>query len=104
MWGLRGVWRSFAFKGTLPADTDALRRVIMYRCLHVGMVEAEILLRDWAQLHLPTMTHSELEAFHDEVLENETPDIYAYLIGKQPLPDSPYFQQLRAYVLTRGRK
>jgi succinate dehydrogenase flavin-adding protein (antitoxin of CptAB toxin-antitoxin module) len=104
MWGIRGLCRGFAFKGTLPADPEAMRRVIMYRCTHVGMLEAEILLRDWAQTHLPTMSHSELQAFHDEVLEVETPDIFAYLTGKQPVPDTPYLQQLRAYVLTRGIK
>lgn len=103
MWVMRAVLRGFAFKGKLPTDTEALRRAIMYRCTHVGMLEAEILLRDWAQLHLPALNHDELVAFHDEVLENETPDIFAYLTGKKPAPETPYFQQLRAYVQTRGR-
>lgn len=78
--------------------------MVMYRCSRAGILEAEIILKDWAHINLPNMTHTELTAFHDEVLENETPDILAYLLGQKPAPETEYFQKLKAYVETRKHR
>ena len=96
--------RCFGIKGVLPADTEALRRVVMYRCSRAGILEVEIVLKDWATVNLPSMSHEQLVAFHDEVLEEETPDLLAYLTGQKPAPQSEYFQKLMSCVEARKNR
>lgn len=81
-----------------PEDTAAIRRMIRYRCEHAGVKEVEILLKQWIDLNLELMNREQLVQFHEEVLTQETPDLYKILLGKDKTPDLTYLQHLRNFV------
>ena len=45
----------------------------MYRAVHIGTKELEIVLGDWLSLNIEKMTYAELEEFDSNVLDVENP-------------------------------
>mmetsp|Transcript_2009 Transcript_2009/g.3211 ORF Transcript_2009/g.3211 Transcript_2009/m.3211 type:complete len:105 (-) Transcript_2009:31-345(-) len=100
---LRRAARFFTqkFPNEFPEDTEALRRMIVQRAKTCGMLEAEFILLEWGKDHLPEMNRDQLIQFHQEVLNQETPDLYSIMIGKTPNPGGYYLTQLVDFVSER---
>ena len=71
-----------------PADIDAFKRQIMYRCTHIGTKELEIVLGDYLKLNMNKMTYKDLEEFDHEIVSMENPQMQRYMInGDAVLPE-----------------
>ncbi len=64
---------------------DILKKQLLYRSLYRGCKETEILLGEFARLHLDHMNAQELREY-EEVVELYDNVLYKYLVGQAPLP------------------
>jgi antitoxin CptB len=88
----------------LVADTNArlkerLGRII-FRAWRRGFREADLVLGPFAEQVGPTLDTAELDAF-ESMLEAEDHDLYAWIIGKAPIPaehDGPVMARLQAFM------
>lgn len=87
-----------------PEDAAAIRRMIRYRCEHAGVKEVEILLKQWIDLNLEVMNRDQLIQFHEEVLTQETPDLYKIMLGQEKGPELNYLIALKQFVLGKLNK
>jgi antitoxin CptB len=67
------------------ASLEALRRKLGFRAWHRGTREADLLIGNFADRYLPEFGAGELDQF-DRLLTENDPDIYDWMIGRQPLP------------------
>ena len=58
---------------------------MIYRSKQRGWLEVDILLGSWAAENIPLLTKAELDDF-EEVLKEETVDMYNFLTAKVELP------------------
>ncbi|WP_341702779.1 succinate dehydrogenase assembly factor 2 [Ferrovibrio sp.] len=83
-------------------DTETRRKRLLHRSRYTGMKETDILLGSFAARHLPTFTAVELDQY-EALLENyDDPQIYAWAIGRDPVPahlNTGVMKLLRAYRL-----
>lgn len=84
-------------------EMDLVRRKrIIYRSKQRGWLEADLLMGSWAQENVPTLSSKDLDDY-EELLKEETIDIYNYISGKDPLPDRlekmPVMKKLQDYAL-----
>jgi antitoxin CptB len=83
-------------------DIETRRKRLLHRSRYTGMKETDILLGGFATQHLPTFTARELDIY-ENLLENyPDPQIYAWAIGRDPVPphlDTGVMKLLRAYKL-----
>jgi antitoxin CptB len=92
----------------LVADTNArlkelhqerLGRII-FRAWRRGFREADLVLGPFAEQVGPTLDAAQLDAF-EAMLEAEDHDLYAWIIGKTPIPaehDGPVMARLQAFM------
>lgn len=73
------------------ANLSDLQKKLLFRAWHRGTREADLLLGRFAEAHLATMNDAQVAAFAD-LLNEQDPDIYDWLIGRQPTP--PSFQNV----------
>lgn len=66
---------------------DIRLKRLAYRAHHRGFKEADLLIGQFADAHLATMTDAELGEFA-EVLELIDQDIYDWYLGRAPVPDA----------------
>ena len=82
-------------------DTVRRKRVI-YRSKQRGWLEADLLMGSWATKFVPTLNKKDLDDY-EELLKEETIDIYNYISGKDPLPDKlknmDVMKKLQVYAL-----
>ncbi len=79
--------RQLDFEVSIPTgDFDEVRRKrLIYRSKQRGWLEVDLLLGSWAAINVPHLTTKEMDEY-DQLLEEETIDIYNYVSGKDPLP------------------
>lgn len=81
-------------------DIETRRKRLLHRSRYTGMKETDILLGGFATQHLPTFSARELDLY-ESLLENyPDPQIYAWAIGREPVPshlDHGVMKLLRAY-------
>ncbi len=65
--------------------TDPVRKRLLYRAMHRGFKEADIILGSFAEQHLPDMTETEV-ALLAELLEVPDTDLYNWIIGREQAP------------------
>jgi succinate dehydrogenase assembly factor 2 len=85
------------------AEMDLVRRKRMiYRSKQRGWLEADLLMGSWAQENVPTLSKEDLDDY-EELLKEETIDIYNYISAKDPLPEKlakmPVMKRLQDYAL-----
>ncbi len=88
----------------MPLESDAesidrLRKKLGFRAWHRGTREADLLLGRFADRYLRGFTAEQLNQFADLLCEND-PDIYDWLIGRTPVPavhDTEVMRLLRAH-------
>ena len=66
---------------------DLERKRLLYRAMHRGFKEADIVIGSFAQDHLSALTEDQVRQFR-ELLEVPDQDLYAWIIGRLPVPDN----------------
>lgn len=75
------------------------RRRLLYRAMHRGFKEADLVIGHFAERHLPEMTGTELDEF-SALLDVPDQELYAWVIGREPVPDNydgPVFRRMRNF-------
>lgn len=75
------------------------RKRLLYRAQHRGFKEADILIGHFAAARLPEMSAQEEQEF-SRLLEVPDQDLYAWIIGRQPVPENylgPVMSQLQRF-------
>ena len=75
------------------------RRRLLYRAMHRGFKEADLVIGNFATQHLGEMSEAEVEEF---TARHDVPDqdLYARIIGREAVPaayDGPVLQRLRTF-------
>ena len=86
------------FPAVYPDDVSDLRKMIIYRGGRTGTKETEYILKEWMENNLPLMNRDELIQFHQEVIDQETVELYQILLGQLPHGDLKYLKQLVKFV------
>lgn len=78
---------------------DERRRRILFRAWHRGMREMDLILGNFANAEIETLTDAELSAFED-LLEPEDQKVFSWVSGTEPTPpefDTPLFARIVAF-------
>ncbi len=70
---------------TTDGELVERRKRLLYRSIHTGMKETDILLGGFARRHLSTFSDRQLELY-ERILEAGDPRIYAWLSGRETVP------------------
>jgi len=65
--------------------TDPHRKQLLYRAMHRGFKEADIVIGRFAKENLATMTDAQVAEF-EVLLEVPDQELYAWIIGRVPVP------------------
>jgi len=76
---------------------DNLRKRLIFRSWHRGTREMDLIMGRFADQAVPKMTEVDL-ATYARLLEENDPDIYDWLCGRQPIPDSSDSAVLRHLI------
>ena len=80
------------------AALDERRRRILFRAWRRGMREMDLVMGQFADSNLPTMTEAELDEF-ERLMEAPDPDVLSWITGEAPTPpayDTPLFARVSA--------
>ncbi|MCB1784483.1 MAG: succinate dehydrogenase assembly factor 2 [Alphaproteobacteria bacterium] len=80
---------------------ENLRKRLIFRSGHRGTKEMDLIMGSFAKAYVPGFSQEELAAYED-LLGNNDPDLYNWITGKEPVPDSlqsPMMNQLLAHKL-----
>ncbi len=80
-------------------DLEKMRRKLKFRAWHRGTREADLIMGQFGDANLATMSQDELDQF-DALLEAQDLDVYNWIIGKEPVPqefDNDVMKQLLAF-------
>ncbi len=76
------------------------RRRLIFRSMHRGTKEMDLIMGSFARANVPNFTDDEL-AEYDQLLCNNDPDLYNWITRKEPAPDEvanmSVFQKLLAH-------
>ena len=87
-----------------PQDLAGYRRQVMYRCGHIGTKELELVLTQYLHVFANGWTYKELEAFENEIMSMENPQLVKYLMNGDPVMDkhkTNHMDKLLDYVEKR---
>jgi antitoxin CptB len=73
------------------------RKRLIFRSWHRGTREMDLIMGRFADHAVPAMTAADL-ATYARLLEENDPDIYDWLCGRQPIPDSSDSAVLRHLI------
>ncbi|RFB01771.1 succinate dehydrogenase assembly factor 2 [Parvularcula marina] len=76
-----------------------IRRRLLYRAMHRGFKEADLVIGNFAKRHLEDMTSAEVDEF-SSLLEVPDQELYAWIIGREDVPDNyngPVFRKMRDF-------
>jgi len=83
-----------------PLETR--RKRLHFRSWHRGTKEADLLFGSFAERHLPEFGPEQI-ARYEALLEVDDPDLFAWIMGRKPVPpehDSDVFRLLLAFKYT----
>ena len=66
-------------------DLEIRRKRLRYHSWHRGTKELDLVLGQFSEKYLPTMSENDIDLFEAIINENEH-DIYAWLAGREPAP------------------
>jgi len=70
----------------MAESLDDRRKRLIYRSAYTGMKETDILLGRFAKAHVPGFDGGQLDRYEALLATNEDPQIYAWAIGRDPVP------------------
>jgi antitoxin CptB len=79
-------------------DLDPRRRRLLFRALHRGTKELDLMLGGFVARHIASFTAAELDEI-EAVLEHSEMDLADWLTGRRPIPpeaDSPMLRRITA--------
>jgi len=88
----------------MPESIEIRRKRLIHRSRYTGMKETDLLLGSFAARYLPDFDVAQLDAYEALLETNEDPQIYAWAIGRDPVPpehDTPVMKLLQAFKLDR---
>lgn len=74
-----------------------LRKRLIFRSWHRGTREMDLIMGRFAEVAVPQMDAADL-AVYTRLLEESDPDIYDWLCGRQPIPESADSAVLRHLI------
>ena len=80
-------------------DLAERRRKLRFRAWRRGFREMDLLMGSFADKHIEELDHGALDQF-EALLETPDWEVYAWLVGQKPVPDtqtSPVLDQLIAF-------
>ncbi|WP_331374278.1 FAD assembly factor SdhE [Sinorhizobium chiapasense] len=81
------------------ADLDPRRRRILFRSWHRGIREMDLILGQFAETELASLSDAELDEL-ETIMREEDNDLVRWITGEQPLPEryaTPLFSRVAAY-------
>ncbi|MBO0664456.1 succinate dehydrogenase assembly factor 2 [Jiella sp. MQZ9-1] len=81
------------------SDLDVRRRKALFRSWHRGIREMDLVLGQFADARIGTMSDNELTDY-EHLMEAPDRDLFAWLTGESETPqnyDTPMFRQIRAF-------
>lgn len=78
------------------------KRKLLYRSKQTGFLELDLILGNWAEKNLPTLSESETQEY-ERLIHCEVPDLYSWLSGQQKPPeqvDGDIIRRIRESVLS----
>lgn len=81
------------------ADLDPRRRRILFRCWHRGIREMDLVLGQFAEEQIATLSDEDLDAL-ELIMAEEDNDLVKWVTGAEPVParmDIPMFVRIAAY-------
>jgi antitoxin CptB len=81
------------------AGLDPRLKRLLYRANHRGMRELDMLIGQFAEARVPTMTDAEASVF-EALLEVQEPDLMAWITGTAAVPaehDTPIFREMLSW-------
>lgn len=86
------------------ADLDPRRRKVLFRAWHRGMREMDLLMGQFSDAEIGTMSDGDLDDF-ELLIEVPDRDIFAWLTGEAETPsnyDTAVFRRLKAFHTHQG--
>jgi antitoxin CptB len=80
------------------AALDERRRRILFRAWRRGLREMDLVMGQFADMNLPTMSDTDVDEF-EALLEMPDPQVLAWITGSEALPaecDTPLFARIAA--------
>ena len=84
---------------SINATLEPRLKRLLYRANHRGMRELDMLIGQFAESRVATLTEAEAAEF-ERLLDVQDPDMLAWITGVQPLPaeiDTPFFREMVAF-------
>ncbi len=81
------------------ADLDQRRRRILFRAWHRGIREMDLILGQFAEAEIASLTDAELDEF-ETIMREEDNDLVRWITGEKPLPErhaTALFARIAAY-------
>jgi len=85
----------------MSEDIETRRKRLIFRSGHRGLKEMDLLLGGFAARHLGDFSMDEL-ALYDALLEENDPDLYAWITGRDAPPsehDTAVLQMIKSFKL-----
>lgn len=79
-------------------DLDARRRRILYRARHRGIREMDLVLGQFADQEIATLSESQLDEL-ETIMNEEDNDLVKWITGEKPIPEhyrTPLFERIAA--------
>jgi antitoxin CptB len=86
------------------ADLDPRRRKILFRAWHRGIREMDLLMGQFADAEIGTLTESELDDF-EALIEVPDRDLFSWITGTEEAPsnyDTALFRRLKVFHTHAG--
>jgi antitoxin CptB len=81
------------------ADLDPRRRRILYRCWHRGIREMDLVLGQFAEDHIATLSEDQLDEL-ENIMAEEDQDLVQMVTGSLAVPEkfqTPLFEKITSY-------
>jgi antitoxin CptB len=82
---------------TATDELTNLRKRLIFRSWHRGTREMDLIMGRFAESAVPEMAEADLTTYA-QLLEENDPDIYDWLCGRQPIPESSDSAVLRHLI------
>lgn len=84
---------------SINAALDPRLKRLLYRANHRGMRELDMLIGQFAESRVATLSEAEADEF-ERLLDVQDPDMLAWVTGVQPVPaevDTAFFREMIAF-------
>lgn len=80
-----------------PMTEDNFRKKLLYRSLHRGCKETDLLLGKFAEKHIPNMSDGELKEWNT-ILDQTDSDIVSWVMGRMDVPEHLQSEVMKRFL------